>query len=129
MLDLDSKYTREAALADGVLIDVTEEARSVGILAPTFMSAGLWNSPNVERSPDRVSAILDSRPLRHEIAHRMFGRYIEPVIAKCFPSLFYVYVFLEPSPEFGVLVTVLDVGEKLRYDAPRTGAGGSFYVM
>jgi hypothetical protein len=35
-------YTRAQALADGVLIDVTETAREAGILHPTALTAAAW---------------------------------------------------------------------------------------
>lgn len=35
-------YTRAEALADGVLIDVTDTAREAGILFPTAVSAAVW---------------------------------------------------------------------------------------
>jgi hypothetical protein len=35
-------YTRAQALADGVLIDVTETARDAGILHPTALTAAAW---------------------------------------------------------------------------------------
>lgn len=35
-------YTRAEALADGVLVDVTETAREAGILHPTALTAAVW---------------------------------------------------------------------------------------
>ena len=40
--DLIYSYTRAEALADGVLIDVTERARRAGIKYPTACTAGVW---------------------------------------------------------------------------------------
>jgi hypothetical protein len=128
MHDLLSNYCREDAVADGVLIDATEQAASVGLLAPTFISAGLWNGPDIDRQPERVAAMLDLGPLRHCVRHRRFGNYAAPIVARCFSGPFCVYFELEPSREHGVVVTVLAESERLRYDMPRTGAGGSFYV-
>jgi hypothetical protein len=128
MYDLLSSYSREDAIGDGVLIDVTDLAASVGIFVPTFITAGLWNGPDIDRQPERVAAVLDLGPLRQSVRQRRFGNYAAPVMARCFPIAFYVYFELEPSREHGVVVTVLAESEKLRYDMPRTGAGGSFYV-
>ena len=35
-------YTRAQALADGVLVDVTESAREAGIVFPTALTAAAW---------------------------------------------------------------------------------------
>ena len=40
--DLIYSYTRAQALADGVLIDVSERARRAGIKYPTACTAGVW---------------------------------------------------------------------------------------
>ncbi len=40
--DLIYSYTRAQALADGVLVDLTERARQCGIRYPTACTAGLW---------------------------------------------------------------------------------------
>ena len=40
--ELIYSYTRAQALADGVLIDLTERARQCGIRYPTACTAGLW---------------------------------------------------------------------------------------
>ena len=41
--DLIYSYTRAQALADGVLIDVSERARRAGIKYPTACTAGVWS--------------------------------------------------------------------------------------
>ena len=40
--DLICSYTRAQALADGVLMDVSERARRTGIRYPTACTAGVW---------------------------------------------------------------------------------------
>ncbi len=40
--DLIYSYTRAQALADGVLMDVSERARRAGIRYPTACTAGVW---------------------------------------------------------------------------------------
>ncbi len=44
MGDLIFSYSRKQALADGVLIDVTELAKEVGIKVPVAITATLYNS-------------------------------------------------------------------------------------
>ena len=41
--DLICSYTRAEALADGVLIDVSERAQRAGIKYPTACTAGVWS--------------------------------------------------------------------------------------
>ena len=41
--DLIYSYTRAQAIADGVLIDVTETAREAGVRFPVAVTAGLWH--------------------------------------------------------------------------------------
>ena len=41
--DLIYSYTRAQALADGVLIDVSERAQRAGIQYPTACTAGVWS--------------------------------------------------------------------------------------
>jgi hypothetical protein len=129
MLDLQAKYNRDAAVADGVLVDVSEAARAVDISVPVFMTAGLWQSPYIECRMERVCLVLNKGPLRHEINFRIFGKPLAPVIHKSFPKPFTVRFHLEPSEEFGMVVTVALMAEKVDYDMPRTGAGGSFFVV
>lgn len=51
--DLIYSYTRAQALADGVLIDLTERARTCGIKYPTACTAGLWARIQTIPEPDR----------------------------------------------------------------------------
>ena len=41
--DLIYSYTRAEALADGVLVDVSERAKRAGIRHPTACTAGVWS--------------------------------------------------------------------------------------
>ena len=40
--DVISTYTREQAIADGVLVDVTDTARQAGIRYPVALTAAVW---------------------------------------------------------------------------------------
>ncbi|EQD71653.1 hypothetical protein B1B_04336 [mine drainage metagenome] len=51
--DLIYSYTRAQALADGVLVDITERARHCGIKYPTACTAGLWALIQAIPEPDR----------------------------------------------------------------------------
>ena len=52
--DVIYSYTRAQAIADGVLVDVTETAREAGILFPVAVTAGLYNKYIV---PDEASEL------------------------------------------------------------------------
>ena len=55
--ELIYSYTRSQALADGVLVDLTERARCHGIRYPTACTAGVWSV---------IDTIEDAHPtLRH----------------------------------------------------------------
>jgi hypothetical protein len=68
--DLIYSYTRAQALADGVLIDLSERARHCGIKYPTACTAGLWALIQAIPEPDldmrevaeavRISAVLSA---------------------------------------------------------------------
>lgn len=44
MTDIIYAYTRTQAIEDGVLIDVTETAKEIGIALPTAVTIGVWES-------------------------------------------------------------------------------------
>ena len=51
--ELIYSYTRAQALADGVLIDLSERARACGIQYPTACSASVWALIQAIPEPDR----------------------------------------------------------------------------
>jgi hypothetical protein len=53
-VDVIYTYTRAQAIADGVLIDVTETAREAGVRFPAAVTAGLWHKYIV---PDEASRL------------------------------------------------------------------------
>jgi hypothetical protein len=51
-----SVYTRAQAIADGVLVDVTEAAKQAGFRIPVALTAALWGTCQAEATePDSVS--------------------------------------------------------------------------
>lgn len=46
MTNIIYAYTREQALADGVLVDVTETAKEAGIKYPVAVTEAVWNDIN-----------------------------------------------------------------------------------
>jgi hypothetical protein len=54
--DLISSYSRKQAIADGVLVDVTEMAKEAGIKYPTAMTAAVWHGYVVPDDASRQAA-------------------------------------------------------------------------
>ena len=129
MVDLGAKYSRADAIADGVLIDVSEAAKAVNISVPVFMTVGLWNSRFIDCRMERACLVLNLGPLRGHINRRAFGKPLAPIVHKSFSEPFTVRFHIDPSDECGVVVTAAFMAEKVAYDMPRTGAGGSFFVV
>lgn len=53
--DVIYSYSRGKALADGVLVDVTEHARAAGIRHPVALTEALWNV--VSQCPDGTQSV------------------------------------------------------------------------
>ncbi len=64
-----SRYTRELAIEDGVLADVTEQARETGIILPTVLTDHLHQT--LENIPD-TSAGQDYRGRLHDVLWMTF---------------------------------------------------------
>ena len=52
--DVIYSYTRAQALADGVLVDVTETAKEAGITYPVAVTSGLWHKYVVPDEPSKL---------------------------------------------------------------------------
>jgi hypothetical protein len=63
---LISSYTRAEALADGVLVDVTEAAREAGFLLPVALTRAAWDLC-VAMSPAAERACNDERGRLHDV--------------------------------------------------------------
>ena len=63
--DLIYSYTRAEALADGVLVDVSERAKRAGIRYPTACTTGVWSLIDClpESSTDTLSSVVRSERL------------------------------------------------------------------
>lgn len=64
--EIVSQYTRAEALEDGVLVDVSEAARNVGIRFPVAMTAATW-STCVAMTPAAERAGCDERGRLHDV--------------------------------------------------------------
>jgi hypothetical protein len=67
--DLVHSYSRRQAIADGVLVDVTERAGPAGMLGgfavPVAVTAALWAA--IESIPDGLVGIADVRGRLHDV--------------------------------------------------------------
>jgi hypothetical protein len=67
--EIISRYTRESAIEDGVLIDITEQARETGIRLPTVVTDHLHHV--LEDIPERSSG-QDWRGRLHDVLWMTF---------------------------------------------------------
>jgi len=67
--DLVHSYSRRQAIADGVLVDVTERAGPAGMLGgfavPVAVTAAVWAA--IESIPDSLAGIVDVRGRLHDV--------------------------------------------------------------
>ena len=71
-LPVISSYTRAQALADGVLVDVTEAAKEAGIIYPTALTAAVWERyvavPDKLGCPDEKARVANVLFMFHAAA-------------------------------------------------------------
>lgn len=56
-----SSYSRADALADGVLVDVTAEARAVGVTCPVALTAGVFDALGADDREQLARAVVALR--------------------------------------------------------------------
>ncbi|MBE0428087.1 MAG: hypothetical protein IBX72_15790 [Nitrospirae bacterium] len=59
--DVIYKYSREQAIRDGVLVDVTETAKEAGIKYPTAVTEALWNYIEPTEKLERMGQSIQGR--------------------------------------------------------------------
>lgn len=140
MDEIESSYSREQALADGVLIDVTEVVRDcrAEIPYPTAVSAGLWNHPLIERDSNKVRDAIE-RGVRSWIdaGRPAAGTFVNPVpmwVREQPGSLDAAIHFLrltmvvQPCEASIAVVTFVVDDESADFRCPRP-PGGALYLM
>lgn len=80
------QYTRAQAIEDGVLIDVSENAREAGIIFPTAVTAAVWAEcvtvPKTAECQDEIGRLWDILTvLRFSIRQSRGGREIAFTVA------------------------------------------------
>jgi hypothetical protein len=149
MRNLKARYTREDAVAEGRLLDVSYLNHKERNPFPTFVSVGLWNTCRRERRsrrrrggclrPEGPKLVSHGERLRQVITLLPLFRWLEK--GKCGELTMYVdsihwlrdplalRVVVEPSKAHGRIITVLSEGERLDFRVPRPLHGGSFFAM
>ena len=124
-------YSRERALADGLLIDITDPIGiSLGIPCPVAISTILWNAP--ELGPNRrelrfvISAGADYWDWRREIGRSGVHCYgVVTDMGDC-AGLLSIRMVLEADATGAMTATFLTVKEDYDLRTPRMG---SFYTQ
>jgi hypothetical protein len=125
MTTLTGGYTREQAIADGVLIDVSSTiGADLGLPCPVAVSAALWG--RVARDYDRLAFVIRAG------LRRFYGRevgefsYNVAIRRSTYATCVGVQVVVEPSQGGGVVATFLEAHEDWDLRSPRAG---SFYTV
>ena len=58
MVSTEVEVNLNKAVDDGVLLDVSHVAELADLNYPTYISAGFWNRPEIDRSEERLQVIL-----------------------------------------------------------------------
>jgi hypothetical protein len=131
-LDLLAPYSREEALSDGVLIDVSEIAKTVGIDCTTLMSAGLWNHRAIACDPKEAAWALSCGKLTWYTTRPGGpppGEYTQWVDFRNYHEMLNMKIVVERSWESGLLlVTYLHFEERFDFRCPR-GPRSSLFLM
>jgi len=83
-----SVYTREQAIEDGVLVDVTEWARETGINGPTVITAALWHLVDIDSKP-RPCPTQSTRGRAHDVLSLAAFALRGALAARREPDVFY----------------------------------------
>ena len=141
-------FTREDALAEGRLLDVSHLNREGFHPFPTFVSVGLWEACRREgpgpfrkryRSPQPSKRVSQEERIRQVITLLTLLRWLQK--GKCgeyttyFDSSLWLReplalrVVVEPDEVHGRVVTILLEDERLEFHEPPAPHGGSFFIM
>ncbi|GEM_PF-6698560 len=129
---LNQNYSRERALADGVLIDITDPVGlSLGFPCPVAVSVVLWNAPELGNDrrhlPFVIRASCDYWNWRHEVGRS--GVHCYSVITDLgddLAGILKVRMVLEAETTGAMTATYLTVREDYDLRTPRIG---SFYTQ
>ena len=111
-------YTRAQAIADGVLVDVSEVAREAGYKIPVAVTAGVWAEcvevPRGVTGQDETGRLWDVlMMLRHAIAKSGEGNRVDFAVhvrkdnEECTPPLVPLYAVCGPGDDAEPVITVM----------------------
>jgi hypothetical protein len=130
--NLISTYTRTQALADGVLVDVSEVAKTVGIEYTTLMSAGLWNHQAIDRDPENVAwALRDGKFAWYTTQSQgpVPGEYTQWVDLRNYSKMLDMKIVVERSSESGSLLLIyMHFEEQIDFRCPRAPRSSLFLM-
>lgn len=115
----DSKSISEA-VKEGLLVDVTETAKELGMRHPTFMSAGLV--AKYEAQAPGMGVMMDLAFFADLLCEYEDDRY-GPIFRGTDVCI------LEPSEEFGLVVLILEEGQAEMHGIKRTTGERCTYPM
>lgn len=119
--DLIHVYTRAQALADGVLVDVSEIAREAGFKVPVALTAAVWADcvawPKEDGTQDERGRLWDVLYMAWFEARRRRNAQVVPFgvlrvpRGACKPRLTQLVMHIGPGDEAEPVITILQPGE------------------
>lgn len=119
--DLIHAYTRAQALADGVLVDVSEMAKEAGFKAPVALTAAVWADcvawPKDDGTQDESGRLWDVLYLAMFEARRRRNAQIVPFgllrvpRGRCKPELIQLVMHIGPGDNAEPVITIMQPGE------------------
>jgi hypothetical protein len=126
-MKISSNFSK--AIEVQAIIDVSHVALRVGLLCPTFVTAAFWNSVEIERSEERLAAVIDESPPIHKLVgddNTGTERVLcGPAICKWGVAL---TALVERFEGFGLVVVIGDFEEELDFRADPI-MGTAFYPI
>ena len=127
-IDIAENYTRQQAIDDGLLIDVTPLVQKYeGVTFRVAISKSIWNGDVVRKNEDTwrdVVIIASKYRFQPEGIHRSSWAVTDP---KVVPLMLTVIVKVECDPDLNKLVTVFSSWEEPDFRCPRL-PGTSFHT-
>ena len=98
-------YSRAQAIEDGVLIDVTKQAKEIGIRFPTALTAGVWAEAVASPFGIELPSDMWETSRVNEILELAMSE-LETSTTKCVRSVYHVPMTLDDSKRIELMATV-----------------------
>jgi hypothetical protein len=125
-------YDRERAIADGLLIDVSETiGKALRVPCPVAVSAALWHHPEVQGDPGQLDDIVSAGAgflSDFQAGESSRGEFSCSVVLSkgTYATAVSLRVIFEPCAKFDFVATIVEEGEVFDLRCPRVG---SFYPV